>query len=191
MTTPAHLYQQPWPQGGYRLFQIGFVVDDVVDAARGWVRSFGAGPFHVLPRNSVPCTYRGAPSTMDTRVAVTQLGPVQIELIQVYGNHPSVFADVFGPNGTGFHQLCTLTTDFDATRAHHVSLGHDPVCEVSARGLRVSFFDTFAEFGFYTEVVEHSDAFVAQLSAISDTCASWDGTDPVRLMRRDGYDTPE
>ena len=51
-TNPLHhkLFQQPWPEGEYRFFQLGFIVDDLLPAAENWVRTFGIGPFHVLPR---------------------------------------------------------------------------------------------------------------------------------------------
>ena len=56
---------------------------------------------------------------------------------------------------------------------------------------RVAYIDTVARFGFYTEIVEQTPRFLEQLLAISQTCASWDGTDPVRLLTRDGYRVPE
>ena len=50
VTPPAHpLFEQPWPEGEFRFFQLGHVVDDVFAAAASWVRAFGIGPFHVLP----------------------------------------------------------------------------------------------------------------------------------------------
>jgi hypothetical protein len=54
----------------------------------------------------------------------------------------------------------------------------------------VAFVDTVADFGFFTEVVEHRPRFIASLEAIARTCAEWDGRDPVRLITRDGYRTP-
>ena len=35
------------------------------------------------------------------------------------------------------------------------------------------------------------DYVLEQLDAISRTCASWDGTDPVRFLTRAGYRVPE
>ena len=49
---------------------------------------------------------------------------------------------------------------------------------------------TVAAFSFYTEVVEQTPRFLEQLHAISHTCATWDGTDPVRLLTRSGYRVP-
>jgi hypothetical protein len=46
------------------------------------------------------------------------------------------------------------------------------------------------EFGFITEFLAHTDSFVEDAARIAQTCATWDGTDPIRLLTRDGYRTP-
>lgn len=107
---PQRLFQQPWPEGEYRMFQLGFVVDDLLTSARRWVEVFGVGPFHIMPRVKNSCRYRGA--------------------------------------------------------------------------------DTFDEFGFFTEVAEEKQSFQVNLAKVSQTCAEWDGTDPIRILTRDGYRTP-
>jgi hypothetical protein len=38
--------------------------------------------------------------------------------------------------------------------------------------------------------VEQTPKFLVQLDRVSQTCADWDGTDPVRLLTRDGYRVP-
>jgi hypothetical protein len=186
----ARLYQQPWPEGEYRLFQLGFVVTDLIAAARHWAQVFGVGPFHVLPRMEVPCTYRGRASVVDMQVAVAQAGPAQIELVKQYSDGASVFRDMFDAGEHGFHQLCTVTRDYDGQTAHYADLGYELACELGTRRQRVAFFDTVAEFGFFTEVAEATDEFLDNLARISRTCAQWDGTDPVRLLTRDGYRLP-
>ena len=183
------LFQQTWPEGEYRLFQIGFVVDGLHAAAERWARVFGVGPFHVLPRAESTCTYRGSAAALDVQVGVAQAGPVQIELIKDYSPGESIFRE-FENARSGFHQLCTLTADYDATRAHYLGLGYELVCETVMPEQRVAYFDTIADFGFYTEIAEVVPAFVAALAGISRTCADWDGTDPVRLLTRDGYRVP-
>jgi hypothetical protein len=187
---PDRLFQQQWPEGEYRLFQLGFVVDDLLGAAAHWARVFGVGPFHVLPPIEQPCTYRGTESGVNIQVAVAQAGPVQIELMQQHCDRPSVYRDLFGKGESGFHQLCTVTRDYDGKKAHYERLGYEAVTEMVARGQHLAFFDTVDDFGFYTEVVEEVPGFLASLEKIAQTCAEWDGTDPVRLLTRDGYRTP-
>jgi len=184
------MFEQPWPEGEYRMFQLGFVVDDVVSAAANWARVFGVGPFHVLPRMEPACTHHGAESTVAMQIAVSQAGPVQIELIQQLDDRPSVYRDLVGKDESGFHQLCTVTADYDGTRAHYLKLGYELACEMHVNGQHLAYFDTVADFGFYTEVVEEVPGFLESLAAIAQTCATWDGTDPVRILTRDGYRTP-
>jgi hypothetical protein len=191
MTASAHpLYEQPWPEGEYRFFQVGFFVEDLIAAAGRWARVFGVGPFLVLPRMMTTCTYRGRESSPDVQVAAAQAGPVQIELIQQHCDTPSVFRDLFPQGGKGLHQLCTVTNDYDGKKAYYEGLGYEVAGEIAARGHRVAYIDTVADFGFFTEVVASSPGFLAQLADLSQTCADWDGTDPVRLLTRDGYRTP-
>lgn len=188
--TTRPLFEQPWPEGEYRLFQLGFVVDDLLGEAGRWARVFGIGPFHVLPPFDVPCTYRGTDSRLDMQIAVAQAGPVQIELIHQRDDRPGVYREFVERRGYGFHQLCTVASDYEAKKAHYRQLGYTLVCEVTTSTPRISYFDTFDDFGFYTEVAEDAPGFVDSLETIARTCAEWDGNDPVRLITRDGYRTP-
>jgi hypothetical protein len=65
VTPPAHpLFEQPWPEGEFRFFQLGHVVDDVFAAAASWARTFGVGPFHVLPVVEQRANYGAEPRTV-------------------------------------------------------------------------------------------------------------------------------
>jgi hypothetical protein len=190
---PHRLFQQPWPEGEFRMFQLGFVVDDLFEAATHWVRLFGVGPFHIMPRVHNFCRYRGRNASVDIHIGVAQAGPVQIELIRDYTDGPSVFRDLhnlYDFAKSGFHQVSTLTRDYDGKKAHYLGTGYELACEFTTPGQRVAFFDTTDDFGFFTEVVEEKASFQANLSKISRTCADWDGTDPIRILTRDGYRTP-
>ena len=187
---PHRLFQQTWPEGEYRFLQLGYLVDDLVGAAERWVGVYGVGPFHVLPRGEVPCTYRGMPTTIDLQVAVAQAGPVQIELIQQHCDRPSIYTELAAGGHSRFHQLCTVTADYDGTRAHSEGLGYELASELNARGQRIAYFDTVDDFGHFTEVTEEVPGFLALLATIARTCAEWDGRDPVRLLTRDGDRTP-
>lgn len=183
------LYEQPWPEGEFRFFQMGFVVDDIVATAHRWAEVHGVGPFHVLPAREVECTHRGVATTVDLQIAAAQAGPVQIELIHQRDDRPSVFREPTFAGPCGFHQVCTVTEDYAGTLAGYAAKGYEVACEIpGTRGApSVAYVDTFVDFGFYTEVVGSTPLFLEQLAAISATCATWDGTDPVRELTRDGY----
>jgi hypothetical protein len=191
MTTPAHrLYEQSWPEGEYRFFQIGFHVDDVIAAAERWARVHGVGPFFVLPRRPTRLVHRGVAVHYETQTATAQAGPVQIELTQQFGDDPGIFRDLFPADRIGLHQVCTVTHDFDRMREHYEREGYEIVGLLDAPGFRVAYVDTTADFGFFTEVVSHTPEFLALVAMQSEAAATWDGTDPVRLVTRDGYRTP-
>jgi hypothetical protein len=38
--------------------------------------------------------------------------------------------------------------------------------------------------------VSTNPGFIARWQGISETCATWDGTDPVRILTRGGYRVP-
>ncbi|MBL7496707.1 VOC family protein [Frankia sp. CNm7] len=180
------LFQQPWPDGEYRFFQLGFLVDDVLAAAARWARVFGVGPFHVMPVIEQRSTYRGTPAAITMRVAVAQAGPVQIELIQQLCDRPSVYREWSRGGTCAFHQLATVTPDYDGTKAGYEELGYPTVAESLSGRFRVAFVDTVADFGFYTEVVESTPGFLANLGRMAQASAAWDGTDPLRLLGPDG-----
>jgi hypothetical protein len=185
--TPHRLFQQPWPEGDYRMFQLGFVVDDLVKVATEWGRIQGVGPFFALPRMTVPCSYRGKSGSLEMQVASAQAGPAQIELIVQYCDTPSIYREFVATGNSVFHQICTVTSEYDAKRSHYERLGIEMASEIIVPGQRVAFFDTVEDLGFFTEVAEQSDAFLESLSRRSEICASWDGTDPVRIATDDGY----
>ena len=192
MTAPAHpLYEQAWPEGEYRFFQLGHLVDDVVGAAARWSAVFGLGPFHVLPVVEQQLTYAdGSERTIRIQVGVAQAGPVQIELIQQHCDTPSIYRDWSRRGTSSFHQVATVTPDYDGKIAHLAAWGHEVAAESLAGGFRVAYVDTSADFGFYTEVVELVPGFLEQLDAVAQTCATWDGADPIRLLTRGGYRVP-
>jgi Glyoxalase/Bleomycin resistance protein/Dioxygenase superfamily len=190
MIVGMDLFEQPWPEGDFRFFQLGHVVDDVLTASADWARTFGIGPFHVLPVVEQRADYGGEIRTVRIQVAVAQAGPVQIELIQQHCDTPTIFSEWSRGGTSSFHQIATLTRNYEDKTAHFKALGYSIAAQSVSGGFRVAYIDTVAAFGFYTEVVEAPPTFLDQVRGIADTCANWDGTDPVRLMTRDGYRVP-
>lgn len=188
------LFEHRWPEGEFQLFQLGFVVPELMSAAAAWVQVFGVGPFHIMPRVQSTCRYRGADAGIDIEIGVAQAGPVQIELICDHTEGGSVFGDMASRHGRhpfGLHQVSTLTGDYDAKVAHYRDQNYELACEFLNFGQRVAFMDTFADFGFFTEIVEEKPSFRTNLATIAHTCETWDGTDPIRILTRDGYRVPD
>jgi hypothetical protein len=182
LTDSFRLYEQPFPTGDYTFVQLAFIVDDLQVAVRHWVELYGVGPFYVLPRASYEGTYRGQPVHVQSQIAVSQAGPLQVELIQAFGDQPNVYAEITR-GAVGAHHLATMTQDYDAALAHYQRLGHEPAMELRSAGVgRIAYIDTRAEVGLFTEVIEHSEQFLRALKGTARRCAGWDGSDPVRII---------
>ncbi|MDB5445547.1 MAG: hypothetical protein JWQ97_864 [Phenylobacterium sp.] len=184
-----HFYQGGWPKDEYRFFQIAWVVDDLFAAARRWTEVYGVGPFLVLPKRTSTVRYRGQETALEMQIAVSQSGPIQLELIQQTAEVDSIYREIF-PKGTGgLHHLCTMTDDFERSRRHYEALGYPSVAQLGG-ALRVEYFDTYKDFGHITELVENTPAMMAAHQRNAAICANWDGSDPVRILTRDGYRLP-
>ena len=89
-----HFYQGGWPKDEYRFFQIAWVVDDLFASARRWTEVYGVGPFLVLPKRTQQARYRGREAPVEMQIAVSQAGPVQLELIQQTAEVESIYRDL-------------------------------------------------------------------------------------------------
>lgn len=175
------------------VFQNAWVVDDIYKAARHWVDFYGIGPFYVMEHLDLrKIKYRGADAELDISVALAQAGPVQIELIQQFNDGPSTYRDLVPAGQTGYHHFCIYTHDFDADKAAFEAAGHATTTEGESPdgSVQFAYFDTRDQFGVFTEVVNPAEGLVGRNKEVAEIAATWDGTDPIRIITEHGYDTP-
>jgi len=92
-----------------KFVQIGVVVADL-DAARQRLEDiFGIGPFRVIDwppegRSDIERYYYTEPGDFTARMAFTELGPVELELIQPMTGE-SIWADFLKEKGGGIHHI--------------------------------------------------------------------------------------
>jgi methylmalonyl-CoA/ethylmalonyl-CoA epimerase len=89
--------------------QIGVVVADLDTAIQNLNQIFGIGPFRVvdwppLGRTDIEKYYHGEPGQYTARMAFTELGPVELELIQPLQGQ-SIWADFLRDRGGGIHHI--------------------------------------------------------------------------------------
>ncbi len=165
--------------------QNGFVVRDIEAAMKHWVEVLGVGPWFYLER--APITdflYRGAPSEMEASIALTNSGPLQIELIQQRNDAPSSYLDFLRAGREGLQHVAFWTEQFDEDLARVRALGHEDLQSGCAGGPdgRFVYLDTEAHPGTILELSEISGAKGALFAHIRATAASWDGSDPIRRI---------
>ncbi|RRQ29092.1 VOC family protein [Rhodococcus sp. Eu-32] len=171
------------------LRQLGYVVDDIDTAMKYWTDMAGVGPFFYVddqPLNDF--VFRGEPSTPRFSVALAQSGNVQIELIQQHNDQPSAFREFTASGRTGLQHVAYWTTEFDRFLTESTRRGLTELQSgrsgSGAPDERFVYFEEGPYPGTVIEVSEVSGRKGDLFRAIESASQGWDGTDPVRDMRK-------
>jgi hypothetical protein len=100
--------------------QVCIVVNDLQKSMEAYWSILGVGPWAVFEfgAHKVPdLIYYGKPVWARYRGAVTQLGPIELELFETIEG-PSVYQDWIDEHGEGLHHVKFLTEDLDIDRVN-------------------------------------------------------------------------
>jgi len=162
--------------------QLGYVVHDIEAAMDYWSRTLGVGPWFYNPKVPIEnYRYRGESHQPHNSVALANSGFVQVELIQVRNDVPSMYRDFLQAGNTGLQHVAYWTSDYDADLARLQAEGFAPVMsgEVGERG-RFIYFDTEYHPGTVIELSEVAGPKGRMFDLIRQASEGWDGTNPVR-----------
>ena len=164
--------------------QVAYLVPDARAAAHSWATRFRAGPFFLfehIPLESV--VHRGRPASLDHTSAYGQHGSVMIELVQTYGDGPSVFTDVYADGEFGVHHLAYFADDLDAELARLDAAGISTAMTArTATGTRFAFADARLELGHMLEIYQDDSGLRGFYGMVAAAAESWDGREPIRSL---------
>ncbi len=166
--------------------QNGYVVHDIEAAMQHWTHVLGVGPFFYFA--DVPMEdfrYSGAPSDIKVSIALSNSGPLQIELIQQRNDAPSMYREFLDAGREGLQHVAYWTEEFDADLDRFLGMGYtvgQSGC-VGGKDGRFVYFTTEAHPGTVVELSEISGLKGQFFAYIRETCARWDGSDPVNYMQ--------
>ena len=164
--------------------QIGYVVRDLDAAMRSWC-ALGVGPWFTLREiEQSNCLYRGQLSEPTLSIGFTNSGSLQVELIQVHDDGPSIYREFLDLGHEGFHQLAWWTEDFDGLMERAEAAGWPVVFSGDGNGLtKFAYFELDTTISTIVEVMELTDATRGLGELVAAAAAEWDGvTDPVRSL---------
>ena len=92
--------------------QAGIVVKDLKKAIEYYSRVFRIGPFTSMVFTPEKHWVKGKPFPVKLNIAVAQMGPVQMELIEPVGDGPHKW--FLDSNGEGLHHLGFIVDNYDA-----------------------------------------------------------------------------
>jgi hypothetical protein len=164
--------------------QMAFIVRDIDEAIEKRFKQFGIGPFfynHFEDAFS-KMLYRGKPSRLDSKLALTYVNGLQFELIQPLGQEPNCYRDMYADGEEGFHHMCCWSYDLEGDMAHYAKHG----CETLNLGeiggqLGFAYVDTRPMLGCMMELLEHTPDVEAYFKGMENEVKNWDGkTDLIR-----------
>jgi methylmalonyl-CoA/ethylmalonyl-CoA epimerase len=143
--------------------QVAIIVEDLEEAVENYCKLFGIGDWHFYTYGKPlvkRMTYQGQPSEYKMRVALSYLGPMRIELIEMVEGD-TVYADFVKEHGYGVHHFGVLVEDME-----------EAIAEAGAAGLRMTmdgagfgrdgdghyaYLDTEDKLGFTIELIERPE----------------------------------
>ena len=105
-----------------RVDQIGVVVRDIDECVRNYEKIFGRDSFVTVEGEEPAVLGDGREVMIKGKLAFAQLGPVQLELIEIKGG-PSIHVEFLENNGEGIHHIGVYVPDFDERIEKYRAMG--------------------------------------------------------------------
>jgi methylmalonyl-CoA/ethylmalonyl-CoA epimerase len=136
--------------------QVSLVVRDLEATMRIYVHEYGIGPWDIYEFN--PDTVQdmredGEPVERTWRLALSQVGQVQWELIQPLDEH-SIYARFLASKGEGLHHVGVAVPSFRKTIDALEEKGHSVVLGGEYNGVTFAYLSTDTDLGLITEIFD-------------------------------------
>lgn len=165
------------------IMQWGFLVKDIEAAMRSWVEHFGVGPWWGYRNVRLQSDFRGARTEVHMHVGLAYQNGVQIELIQQLNDVISPYRFFHDTaSAQALHQLSYIVPDLDAALARAAAAGLREHGVMRNDFARYVYLDHPAMNGLVVELMQSDPDYVASCAACAAEAASWDGSNPYRLV---------
>jgi len=137
--------------------QVAYIVRDIDAAMQQWHQECGVSPF-LVTRNAAPLSnayYRGDKAeTARVHIAFAYVGEMQLELIELIGDTPSLYKEALERNITGVHHYAVCVDDFPAAYNWALDNGYEAVVDAGVDGLaRMSYVEN-PDTGLILEIIQ-------------------------------------
>ena len=143
--------------------QVCIVVKDLDRAIEYYQSAFGLGPFRTMESATEDMAFRDWAGTARLRIGFAQMGPIELELIQVLeGETPH--SEFLRQRGEGLHHIRFPVADLEATLAELARCGIQPVWRhnYEKAGISFAYLNTDQIGGTMFELIEDKRRNAAQ-----------------------------
>lgn len=166
MTQPSSQSTYPLPFLNNGIAQIAILVENLEETVQNYWNMFRIGPwqFYTYGKPLVKqMSYHGRPADYRMRIALSQIGPFRIELIEAKEGD-SIYADFINEHGYGVHHLGLLVEDMHQALEQTSAAGLDMIQDGSGFGLHgdghYAYLDTEKALGITLELIQRPTARV-------------------------------
>ncbi len=166
MTKPDTETAQPLPFLQNGIAQVALLVNDLDATVEHYWSQFGIGPWHFYTYAKPlvrEMSYHGHPADYSMRIALSQIGPLRIELIEAQKGG-SIYADFVREHGYGVHHFGLLVEDMPEALSQVRSAGIAMIQDGSGFGLdgdgHYAYLDTEKSLGVTLELIQRPKARV-------------------------------
>jgi hypothetical protein len=153
-----NIYKLPFLNNG--IDQVAILVENLEEAVEKYCKLFGIGNwyFYTYGKPLVKkMSYRGKPCEYKMRIALSNFGPMRIELIQMLEGD-TIYADFVRKHGYGVHHFGVLVKDMKSAIAQAEACGLKVIMEGSGFGRdgdgHYAYLDTEDKIGVTVELIE-------------------------------------
>jgi len=140
--------------------QIALIVEDLDKTVETYWKLFGIGPWHFYTYGKPlvkRMTYRGQPGHYKMRIALSWIGSLRIELIEMLEGE-TIYAEFVEEHGYGLHHLGVLVEDMEAAIAQAEAAGLTVTQDGAGFGLdgdgHYAYLDTEDKIGITLELIQ-------------------------------------
>jgi catechol 2,3-dioxygenase-like lactoylglutathione lyase family enzyme len=166
MTNSEFEPSQPLPFLKDGIAQVAILVKDLDITVEKYWSMFGIGPWHFYTYAKPlvkKMSYHGQPADYQMRIALSQIGPLRIELIEAREGN-SIYADFIKEHGYGVHHLGILVENMNDALAQAYSAGLNMIQDGTGFGLdgdgHYAYLETEKFLGVTLELIQRPNARV-------------------------------
>jgi hypothetical protein len=139
--------------GNLKVDQLGYVYKDIEKQATLLEIVYGVPTFAFLERYNTMCKYRGKDSIISTKLAISRIFNVQIELIQ-YISGECVFKEFLESGREGLHHFGIYVDDLDSIVKEYTDKGYEVIHQRKIGKQKIAYLDTEKDLGLLLEFQE-------------------------------------
>lgn len=164
MTKPEIRSEHPLSFLKNGIAQVAILVEDLDKTVENYWIMFGIGPWHFYTYGKPlvkEMTYHGQPADYRMRIALSQIGPLRIELIEAKEGD-SIYADFIKEHGYGVHHFGILVEDMNNALDQTHNAGLEMIQDGSGFGLHgdghYAYLGTEDQLGVTLELIQRPKA---------------------------------